>query len=320
MSSPWQPPADAGSSYWIAPARRSQPERQSHQPDDDFLLRESRGTRQEPSSAERPPPGGSGDGGGDDDGGDGGGGGGRRPPLAGARTATRKEFERLLGIIEAQRLRTVLNGADVLNLGSDDEPALALRHKHWVGLLLRMLGIAVAFGVAALVPAPLLALIVLAVVHGGLISLRRGVHERWGYAIGIAEFVVGWLVFTYLGPEALRGALVIGVLLVALLTVLAWRVDMELITDSRLLVRTSGLLLLKRTVEAPLTSIRIADVIGPFLGLGFVSVDTTSDRDELLHRFGLISQPNQWVTLMLNEIGRPPMSASAASATGAQPD
>ena len=103
------------------------------------------------------------------------------------------------------------------------------------------------------------------------------------------------------------------------LTVVAWQVDMELITEGGRLVRTRGLWLMKRTVAAPLTSIRIANTKGPFAGLGYVSVDTPSDNDDLLHNFGLIGQPNEWAALLLREASRP-KAAAAAEAEAAQAD
>ena len=127
--------------------------------------------------------------------------------------------------------------------------------------------------------------------------------------MGGSEFVIGFVIGEWWGSGWLRAGLIVGAVAAVLLTVMAWQVDMEFVTSSGLLVRTRGLLLLKRTVEAPLSSIRIADVTGPVFGLGLVTVDTTSDRDHLLHDFGLIRAPNEWTALLLRAANRPKVAA-----------
>ena len=303
MTGPWQSPDDP--EYWRPPPPRTgaapSPEPVRLPPEEsDFLLSESYGTRQEAPDPEpqRPPrtP--------------------RRTPLKVApqvRENARQGVDRVLGAIERRRLETVLHGAEVRNVGTEDDPQPAMLHRHWVGLLFRLFAAGAAVVAAVLIPNVVVALIVLAAAHAGVIYLRRGVATAWAIAIGGTEFLVGWLIDFYLGSPMLRVVLILATLSYSLLTVLAWRVDMELITESRLLIRTQGLLLLKRTVQVPLSAIRIADVTGPFLGLGYVSVDTTSDRDQLLHNFGLVSAPNEWTALVLREAARPTIDASAAT-------
>ncbi len=305
MTGPWHPPDDQG--YWRAPPPRSSPQPPPVQrlppEDSDFLLSESRGTRQEvpPEPSEPRPP---------------------RPPKPHrrrplrippvVREGTKQGVHRTLDAVERRRLDTVLNGAEVRNVGTEDDPQPALLHRHWVGLLFRLVIAGAAVIASVLIPNVIIALIVLAAAHAGVIFLRRGVATAWAIAIGGSEFLVGWLIDFYLGSPMLRIVLILATLLNCLLTVLAWRVDMELITETRLLIRTQGLLLMKRTVQVPLSAIRIADVTGPFLGLGYVSVDTTSDRDQLLHNFGLVSSPNEWTALVLRELSRPALEKSVA--------
>jgi hypothetical protein len=207
----------------------------------------------------------------------------------------------------------VLNGAAVLNAGTEDRPEPAVRHRHWLGLVVRLSGAVLAFLIAILVPSALFALLFLAAGHAGVIAIRRSVHHRWALIVGGSEFAAGFLLTVWLGDGVLRAGLVLGTLATVVLTVVAWQVDMEFITSTRLLVRTRGLFMLKRTVEAPLTSVRIADVTGPWMGLGLVTVDTTSDRDKLLHDFGLIRAPNDWASLILAEANRPAPRASTVS-------
>lgn len=298
----------SGSSPWVAPPRRL-PEPPPE--DSDFLLTWSRSTTHAPPEPERPPepprrsarfasrfgwpPG------------------GNRDPWATQQTPTPQRsmwrprpprFGPVLDWVEQRRLAPILDGSVVRMVDTPDGERRALVHRHWAGLVLRLIGAGLALIAAIVVSPALLALVVLAGVHGLLIAARRGVHRNYGIAVGGSEFVLGFLIQQGMGSGALRTFLILGALVLAVLTVMAWQVDMELVTEGGRLVRTRGLFFLKRTVAAPLTSIRIADITGPFLGLGLVTVDTTSDRDRLLHNFGLIAQPNEWAALLLREVSR----------------
>jgi hypothetical protein len=275
-----------GEAVWV-------PQSGPAQDDSDWLFAWSRGTRQappEPSFGERSlwrP----------------------RPP----------RFGPLLDRVEARRLAPILDGSSVRMVDTPDGPRRALVHRHWIGLVVRLVA-GLASVVAAVVVTPVyLALAVLAAAHGGLVSLRRGVRRETGAIIGATELVSGLLIGVFVSEGLLRAALVLATLGMMVLTVVAWQVDMELITEGGRLVRTRGLWLMKRTVTAPLTSIRIANTKGPFGGLGFVSVDTPSDNDDMLHNFGLIGQPNEWAALLLREAARPKLRSSAA-AEAAQAD
>jgi hypothetical protein len=240
----------------------------------------------------------------------------RQEPVRPRRTTERSKwrprppkFGPLLARVEARRLAPILDGSAVRIVETPDGPRRALVHRHWAGLAMRMTGAVAALLVAIVVSPAFLALALLAGGHALLVSSRRGIKRHLGGALGGAEFVLGWLIGAYLGEGWLRAVLILGALVTATLTVVAWQVDMELITEGGRLVRTRGLLLFKRTVAAPLTSIRIADIAGPFFGLGLVTVDTTSDHDQLLHNFGLIGQPNEWATLLLREASHQAVSA-----------
>jgi hypothetical protein len=274
--------------------RRTAPAAPWHRTDDeesDFLLTESRGTRHEaPAEARRE----------------------RRgarlnpPPIS---DAVRRSIHGFLSFVERRRLSSILNGSDVLYLDADGTVP-AVRHRHWVGLAVRLAGACCALVAAILISPPLVALAILSAVHGLLLLVRRDIAKHWPWIYGGTEFAAGAFLGAALGMPALRFCLVLAGFIMIGLTVAAWRVDMEFITGNRVLVRTRGLLLLKRSVEAPLSSIRIADVAGPFFGLGWVTVDTTSDRDHLLHNFGLISAPNEWTAILLRE-ARAPVSPLA---------
>ena len=214
-------------------------------------------------------------------------------------------FGPLLDWVEARRLEPILDGSAVRMADTPEGPRPALVHRHWIGLVFRLIGAALAVAVACVLSPAFLALLVLAGCHGLLVAARRSIKNYYGVIIGGSEFVAGLLVGGYLGAGVLRVALIIATVCVVAMTVVAWQVDMELVTEGGRLVRTRGLFLLKRTVAAPLTSIRIADITGPIFGLGLVTVDTTSDQDQLLHDFGLIGQPNEWAALLLREAARP---------------
>ncbi len=222
------------------------------------------------------------------------------------------KFGPLLDRVEARRLVSLLDGSAVRLVETPDGPRRALVHRHWAGLALRMAGASSAIVVAIAATPVLLALVVLSVSHGLVIAARRDVKPLIGGIIAGSEILLGLVVNGYVGPGWLRSALILSAVVMAGMTVLAWQVDMELITEGGRLVRTRGLLLMKRTVEAPLSSIRITDITGPFLGLGLVSVDTTSDQDQLLHNFGLIGQPNEWAALLLREANPPNVTTSKA--------
>lgn len=296
----------SGSSPWVAPPR---PLPEPPPQDSDFLLTWSRSTTHAPAEPQRPAPHGK-----------------WRPrvphfnwlPRGGGRDPWNSnpdpqrstwrprppQFGPLLDWVEERRLAPILDGSVVRMVDTPDGERRALVHRHWAGLVLRLIGAGLALIGAIFITPALLALLVLAAVHGLLIAARRGVHRNYGIAVGGAEFVIGFLIQQGPGSGALRAFLILGALMLAVLTVMAWQVDMELVTEGGRLVRTRGLFFLKRTVAAPLTSIRIADITGPFLGLGLVTVDTTSDRDRLLHNFGLIAQPNEWAALLLREVSR----------------
>ena len=229
----------------------------------------------------------------------------------------RQAMGRFLSTVERRRLASILNGAAVLTLTDSSDSSsgggLALRHRHWSGLSVRLAGVLGALIVAIFVTPAVLALAALSALHGGVIAIRRGVTSHWGLLVGGADFVAGWLLAVSLGTGMLRAALIVAALVAIVTTVVAWQVDMELLTDNGVLVRTRGLLFLKRTIEAPVSSIRIADVSGPIFGLGLVTVDTTSDRDQLLHHFGLIRDPNQWTTTLLRAANRPAVTSPSGS-------
>lgn len=275
-----------GEAVWVPQSRPAQD-------DSDWLFAWSRGTRQAPPE-----------------------------PPSGERSLWRPRpprFGPLLDRVEARRLAPILDGSTVRMVDTPDGPRRALVHRHWIGLVVRLLAGLVSVVVAITVNPAQLALVLLAAAHGGLVSLRRGVRRETGAIIGGVELVSGLLIGAFLSEGVLRGALVLATLCMMVLTVVAWQVDMELITEGGRLVRTRGLWLMKRTVTAPLTSIRIANTKGPFGGLGFVSVDTPSDNDDMLHNFGLIGQPNEWAALLLREAARPKVRSSAA-AEAAQAD
>lgn len=228
-------------------------------------------------------------------------------------------FGPLLDRVEARRLAPILDGSSVRMVDTPDGPRRALVHRHWIGLVLRLAAGLVAFIVAVAVSSPYLSLVLLAAAHAGVVSVRRGVKRETGAVIGGTELMVGLLIGFVVGEGLLHAVLIVATLLMMLFTVVAWQVDMELITEGGRLVRTRGLWLMKRTVTAPLTSIRIANTKGPFVGLGYVTVDTPSDNDDMLHNFGLIGQPNEWAALLLREATRPTVTSSAA-ATAAQAD
>jgi hypothetical protein len=263
------------------------------QDDPDWLLAWSRSTRQTPAE---PPPG------------------DRslwrpRPP----------RFGPLLDRVEARRLAPILDGSTVRMVDTPDGPRRALVHRHWIGLVLRLVAGLMALVIAVVVLPVYLTLVLLAAAHGGVVSMRRGVKRETGAVIGGTELVAGLLIGVFLSEGLLHATLILATLGMMVLTVLAWQVDMELITEGGRLVRTRGLWLMKRTVTAPLTSIRIANTKGPFVGLGYVTVDTPSDNDDMLHNFGLIGQPNEWAALLLREATRPKVTSSAA-AEAAQAD
>ena len=276
MTSTEQPPdGEVAPAVPGAPGRPAAP-----QEDSDWLLSWSRSTRQ------APPP----------------------PPRSTERSMWRPrppKFGPLLARVEARRLAPILDGSVVRMVDTPDGPRRALMHRHWAGLALRLAGTLASLIVAMVVSPPFLALAMLAGGHGLLVAARRGVKRYLGGVLGGTEFVLGGMIGGYLGEGWLRFALILAAPVMGMLTVVAWQVDMELITEGGRLVRTRGLLLFKRTVAAPLTSIRIADITGPFVGLGLVTVDTTSDHDQLLHNFGLIGQPNEWAALLLREATRP---------------
>lgn len=228
-------------------------------------------------------------------------------------------FGPVLDRVEARRLAPILDGSTVRMVDTPDGPRRALVHRHWIGLVLRLVAGFVAVVVAVFVTPAFLALVLLAAAHAGVVSMRRGVKRETGALIGGTELVVGLLIGVFVGEGLLHAALILATVGMMVLTVAAWQVDMELITEGGRLVRTRGLWLMKRTVTAPLTSIRIANTKGPFVGLGYVTVDTPSDNDDMLHNFGLIGQPNEWAALLLREATRPKVTASPA-AQAAQAD
>jgi hypothetical protein len=232
------------------------------------------------------------------------------------------KFGPLLAKVEARRLAPILDGSTVRMAETPDGPRPALIHRHWAGLAVRLLGAVAAFVTAIVVSPAFLALLILTGCHGFLVAGRRGIKNYFGGIVGGVEFGAGFLIGAYLGQGWLRAGLIIGTLVIAALTVAAWQVDMEFVTEGGRLVRTRGLFVLKRTVEAPLSAIRITDITGPFFGLGLVTVDTTSDKDQLLHSFGLIAQPNEWVALILREATRPKTAVAQLPrpATPATPD
>ncbi len=222
-------------------------------------------------------------------------------------------FGPLLDRVEARRLSPILDGSSVRMVDTPDGPRRALVHRHWIGLVFRLAAGLAPLLVAILVSPVYLALIVLAALHAAVVSLRRGVRREVGVAIGGTELVLGALIGIFVAEGLLRLILVLATVLMMALTVVAWQVDMELVTEGGRLVRTRGLWLMKRTVTAPLTSIRIANTKGPFIGLGYVTVDTPSDNDDMLHNFGLIGQPNEWAALLLREASGPKLDSAAAT-------
>ena len=227
-------------------------------------------------------------------------------------------FGPLLDRVEARRLAPILDGSTVRMVDTPDGSRRALVHRHWIGLVLRLIAGLAAVVITIISPA-FVALVVLSAAHGGVVSLRRGVKRETGAVIGGTELVLGLLIGVFASEGLLHATLILAALGMMALTVVAWQVDMELITEGGRLVRTRGLWLMKRTVTAPLTSIRIANTKGPFVGLGYVTVDTPPDNDDMLHNFGLIGQPNEWAALLLREASRPKVTSSAA-AEAAQAD
>lgn len=227
-------------------------------------------------------------------------------------------FGPLLDRVESRRLAPILDGSTVRMVDTPDGSRRALVHRHWIGLVLRLLAGLMAVVITVITPA-FVALVILSAAHGGVVSLRHGVKRETGVVIGGAELLLGLLIGVFLSEGMLHASLILATLGMMALTVVAWQVDMELITEGGRLVRTRGLWLMKRTVTAPLTSIRIATTKGPFVGLGYVTVDTPSDNDDMLHNFGLIAQPNEWAALLLREASRPKVPSSTA-ADAAQAD
>jgi len=72
-------------------------------------------------------------------------------------------------------------------------------------------------------------------------------------------------------------------------------------TTHRRILRTRGLLLLKRTTPVPLDSVRAAPFVGPFLNRGAVTVDSVSTEDKLLHDFGPVRDPSEVSAWALRE-------------------
>ncbi|MEP6981094.1 MAG: hypothetical protein ABJA16_10065 [Nakamurella sp.] len=223
-------------------------------------------------------------------------------------------FGPLLDRVEARRLAPILDGSSVRMVDTPDGPRRALVHRHWIGLVMRLAAGLVTFIVAIVVSPVYLSLVLLAAAHAGVLWMRRGVKRETAALVGGTELVIGLLIGVFVAEGLLRTLLIVASLLMMLLTVLAWQVDMELVTEGGRLVRTRGLWLMKRTVTAPLTSIRIANTKGPFVGLGYVTVDTPSDKDDMLHNFGLIGQPNEWAALLLREATLPKVTSSPAAA------
>ena len=207
----------------------------------------------------------------------------------------------LFSRIEKQRLDSILNlknGEAVATVRGSD--ALLLRRRHVIGVVGRLSGILVALVLAFLLPVFLTAIVVVAG-HGVAINARRGLRDPAGIAVAVVELIAFFIVFAVVGAAALWLALIGFLMIMALLVVWMWRVDMMLVTTSCRLIRTRGLSLMRRQAFVPLDSVRATSVSGPYaFGLGSVTFDSASDEDGLLHRFGLISDPNHWAAQVID--------------------
>ena len=207
----------------------------------------------------------------------------------------------VLSRIEQQRLDSVLNltnGEAVATVRGGG--TLLLRRRHWIGVVGRLSGILVAFMLALLLPVLLTAVLVVAG-HGVAINARRGLRNPVGIAVAVVEFIAFFIVFAVAGATALRLALIGFLMLMAVLVVWMWWVDMMLVTTSCRLIRTCGLSLLRRQAFVTLDSVRATSVSGPYaFDLGSVTFDSASDEDRLLHRFGLIADPNHWAAQVID--------------------
>ncbi len=206
-----------------------------------------------------------------------------------------------LSKIEQRRLDSVLNltsGEAVATVRGAE--TLLLRRRHWIGVVGRLSGILVAFVLAFLLPVLLTTVLVVAG-HGVAINARRGLRNPVGIAVAVVELIAFFVVFAVGGAAALWLALIGFLVLMAVLVVWMWRVDMMLVTTSCRLIRTRGLSLMRRQAFVPLDSVRATSVSGPYaFGLGSVTFDSASDEDRLLHRFGLIADPNHWAAQVID--------------------
>ena len=209
--------------------------------------------------------------------------------------------EGFLSKIEQKRLDSILNltnGEAVATVRGGE--TLLLRRRHWIGVVGRLSGILVAFMLALLLPVLLTAVLVVAG-HGVAINAHRGLRNPVGIAVAVVEFIAFFIVFAVAGAAALWLALIGFLMLMAVLVVWMWRVDMMLVTTSCRLIRTCGLSLMRRQAFVPLDSVRATSVSGPYVfGLGSVTFDSASDEDRLLHRFGLIADPNHWAAQVID--------------------
>jgi len=194
--------------------------------------------------------------------------------------------------IEQRRLRAVLSWRR-------GERHRGVVHLDWLYLVLPLLGVAASFLV--IINLPLAASVpVLAVAHGFVVSRR--VPDRWsGGAVTGAELVSALVLWQVASVEALAVAVVTYIAAWSVLAVIGWRVDMLVTTTHRRILRTRGLLLLKRTTPVPLDSVRAAPFVGPFLNRGAVTVDSVSTEDKLLHDFGPVRDPSEVSAWALRE-------------------
>lgn len=203
--------------------------------------------------------------------------------------------------IEQRRLDSILNlttGEAVATIRGGE--TLLLRRRHWIGVVGRLSGILVTFVLVLLLPVLLTAVLVVAG-HGLAINARRGLRNPVGIAVAGVELLAFFTVFAVAGAAALWLALIGFLTLMAVLVVWMWRVDMMLVTTSCRLIRTCGVSLMRRQAFVPLDSVRATSVSGPYaFGLGSVTFDSASDEDQLLHRFGLIADPNHWAAQVID--------------------
>jgi len=201
--------------------------------------------------------------------------------------------------LERRRLHEILApGEQIYAIPLENgHSAPAIIRLHWSALIHRYIGVAGAFYVAA-VGQPLQALVVIAAGHGVAVAIRMGVSWHTGAVVAVLELAVGVGVYTWLGGGALSTALVAFAIALGFLVMIGWRVNFECITTRERLVRTGGLAITRVTTPTKLADIRLAEVRGPVLGLGWVTFDTISDMDARFHNFGPVVKGESWANLV----------------------